>query len=143
MAYEIRGMDVSLPAAADLSAKQYLAMKVDNTGSIAVAGAGEFTVGVLQDKPSAATRIGQVRVAGITKMVAGGVVTAGDLVAPDAAGKAKTAVKASSNTSDAGAASDPLAGSNVLGVALDAAANAGELITVLLLSAGAVPTTNA
>jgi hypothetical protein len=48
------GIDISLPAADDLSTKQYYAVKVDSSGNAAVAGAGQPAIGVLQNKPDAA-----------------------------------------------------------------------------------------
>lgn len=141
MALEQPGFMVGfLLAAADLSAKQFLAVKVDNTGKIAVAGAGDHAIGVLQDTP-ASGEPGCVMLDGVTKMVAGGAITAGDLIAADANGKAKVAVKGRTDTSDAGGAVDALLGSNVLGIALTAAAADGEIITLALGRAGSVPTT--
>lgn len=140
MAYDIPGLDISLPAASDLSSSQFLAVKINSSGQIALAGAGDAAVGVLQDTP-ASGQVGSVRLSGVTRMVCGGTVTAGDLVAADASAKAKTAVKSSTNTADAGASADALIGSNVLGVALDSG-TVGQVIPVALLHYGAVPTTN-
>lgn len=142
MAYETAGTDITLIAAADQSTSQYRAIKVDTAEKGAVAGAGEFAIGVLQNKP-AAGEAATVRVAGVTKMVAGAAVAAGARVAPDAAGKAKTAVAATVNTSDAGAASDAVTASHVLGIALEAAAADGDIISVLITHSGAAPTTAA
>lgn len=140
MPFEIPVLDITRVAAADLSAKQFFIVKADAGGEIALAAAGEQSYGVLQDKPGLG-KSGAVRVYGVTKVVAGAAIAEGDPITSDAAGKAKAAVKASTNTSDAGVAADPLVGSYVLGIALEAAAADLDVITVLITHAGAVPTT--
>jgi DNA-binding transcriptional regulator LsrR (DeoR family) len=87
---------------------------------IAVAGAGEHAVGVLQDKPDAAGRAGGVMMYGITKCKAGAAVAVNALVTPDASGRAVTA------------ASNDF----IFGIALEAAANADEIIAVALQAIG-------
>jgi hypothetical protein len=99
---------------ADLSAKQYYAVKINNHGKIILSGAGENAVGILQDKPGNGY-VGSVMTLGITKAVYGGAVTAGDNLSADAAGKLVTT---------AGAAA-------VIGVALEDGAD-GEIHPVLL-----------
>ncbi|CAB4130450.1 hypothetical protein UFOVP119_74 [uncultured Caudovirales phage] len=133
---------VTLAAAADLSTKQYYAVKVDSSGNAAVAGAGDFAAGLLQNKPSAAGQPATVAYGGVSKGFAGGTITAGNLVAADASGKLVAATKGKTDTSDTGAAADALIGSNVIGIAL-ASAVASDIFPVLLLIAGAVPTTAA
>ena len=140
MAYEDAGKQISLPAGADLSGSQYCAVKVNASGQVVLAGAGETAIGILQNKPTSG-RVATVMVSGVSKMVAGGAVAAGSLVAADATGRAKVASLAVTNTADAGAANDPLIGSSILGVALSGAAAAGVVISVLLLPMGAVATT--
>lgn len=135
-------IDIFLVAAADLSAKQYYAVKVDSNGKAAVAGAGEFACGVVQNAP-AADAIAVVRVSGVTTMIAGANVVRGSFVASGAAGKSKEAVKATTNTSDAGGATDALAGSHVLGIALTTAGADTDPHQVLLTHSGAIPTTAA
>lgn len=142
MAVQGHGTDITLFAGADLSASQFLAVKLNSSGQAVLAGAGEDAVGVLQSKAVAGLPV-TVRVAGITKFIAGAAIAAGARVASDADGKAKTAVAASVNTSDAGAAADAVAGSFTLGHALEAAAASGVVIAVLLSKSGAVPTTAA
>lgn len=139
MSFQSNGVDITLVAAADLSSSQFLGVKVDSNGKAALAGAGEFAIGVLQNKPTSG-QIATVRVAGVTKMVAAGTFNAGVLVTTDSASKATTATGARTNTADAGAAADALLGSNVLGVALEAGA-ANAVIAVALTSSGAIPTT--
>lgn len=77
---------IALEAAADLSAKQYHAIKVDSNAKGAVSGAGEQAVGILQDDP-AAGEIGTVMTLGISKAKYGASVTAGQNLASDANGK--------------------------------------------------------
>lgn len=143
MAFEIPGQMLGvLEAAADLSEKQFYCVKIDSNGAIALAGAGEAAVGVLQNKPVAA-EAAEVMVMGTTKAVAGAAISKGALVASDANGKLKAAVLGKTDTSDAGAAADPLIGSHVLGVALEAATADLQVISIQLLHLGAVPTTAA
>lgn len=132
---------ISAPAAADLSAKQFYAVKIDSNGRAAVAAAGEFAVGILQNKP-ASGQAATVAYGGTSKAVAGGNITAGMTVAANADGKLVNAAEAVVNTSDAGAASDAVIASNVIGVALTGA-SAGDVFPVLVLMAGATPTTAA
>lgn len=144
MAYEIPGFSLGTAvAAADLSAAQFQAVKVDNTGQIALcAAAGEFAVGVLQNTPIAGEPA-QVMALGVTKAKVGAAVTAGALVTTNAAGKVIAATKATTKTDDAGVAADPLVGSHVMGLALETATAPDQIIAVLLLPMGAVPTTAA
>lgn len=132
---------VSVPAAADLTAKQFYAVKVDSNGKAALAGAGEFAIGVLQNKPNSG-QAATVAWGGITKAVAGGSITAGATVAVDSNGKLVDATEAVVNTSDTGAAADAVIASNVIGVAL-AGASSGDVFPVLLSLAGATPKTAA
>lgn len=144
MAYEIQGFDIgTLEAGSDLSTHQHKFVLVNSSGQVALAGAGGPAIGVLQNKPSAQGHSASVRVLGVSKVVAGAAVTRGDQVASDANGKAATASQANTRTDDTGVVSDPLIGSNVLGIALETAAADGDIISVLLLHAGAVPTTEA
>jgi hypothetical protein len=131
----------SLPAAADLSAKQFYAVKVNSSGQAALAAAGEFAIGILQNKPTAGQAATIVTVGPVSKAVAGGSITAGALVAADANGKLVAATLARTNTQDH-STTDPLIGSNVVGVALEGAAT-NDVFAVLLTSAGAAPTTAA
>jgi len=84
MAYDYTGyLDFDLPAAADLSAKQYLFMTVDSSGNAAAATLGADVVGVLQNAPGAASRAAKVRPFGVTKITLGGNVTAGNRIVTD------------------------------------------------------------
>jgi hypothetical protein len=143
VATEQPGFSITREAAADLSAKQYTFVKVDSSGKAAAAGtAGEVVVGVLQNKPSASGQAATVVVTGVSKVYAGGSIDEGDLIKTANDGQALAAVKGTTNTGDAGGASDPLVGSYVVGIALSAGGD-GELVSVLLLHQGVVATTAA
>jgi len=74
-------------AGADLSAKQFHAVKIGATNTIALCNAaGEAAYGILQDKPSSG-RVGSVGIAGQSKAIVGGTVAAGDRLTVDANGK--------------------------------------------------------
>lgn len=139
---DIPVLDITLIAAGNLAASQYMAVKVDALGQADLAGAGEPCIGILQNKPGLG-EAAQVRVYGVTDMVAGAPIAPGAPVAADAAHCAKAAVLSAVDTSDAGVAADPVIGSNVIGIALTGAAAPGEIISVLLTHGGAVPTTAA
>ena len=109
--------DVSLPAAADYSAKQHYFMTLNSSRQCVLATTlGEKTIGVLQDDPDAANRTGLVRVFGITKVVASAAITVGARVTTDASGKAITATP----------------GDFVAGVCIIAAGADGDVCSVLL-----------
>lgn len=132
MAYEINvGQDISFPASADLSSDQFKFVTLNSSKQIALAGADVECLGVLQDTPAAAARGGSVRVFGVTKVVCGGTFAAGDKLASDANGKA---VKATTASVSAGTP-EPLAGSHVMGIALEAGAS-GDTVAMLLTHAG-------
>ncbi len=86
MAWEKPLENLSLVAAADFSAKQFYAVKIDANGAAALAGAGDNAVGIMQDNPASGT-IGNVMTLGVSKAVYGGTVTAGDNLSSDANGK--------------------------------------------------------
>lgn len=89
-------LDITLLAAADLSAKQYRFVTIDSSGNAAVSTRGALSCGVLQNKPSASGRAATIRVVGgtTTKVVLGGTVTAGQVAVSDANGAAVTASSA-------------------------------------------------
>ena len=107
---------VSWPVSADLSASQYCFTSIDSNGQLAVTGAGAQADGVLQDKPAAAARAGLLGIAGVSKVRAGGVVAAGDLITSDSTGRGVTATT----------------GDNINGVAGEASTAANQVIKVLL-----------
>lgn len=134
--------EIGLIAAGDYTAKQYFAVTIDSNQKAALAGAGVTCIGVLQNAPNTG-ELAIVKVSGITKLVCGGVVAKASLVASNAAGKGAVATKSTVNTSDAGAAADPVVGSSVLGIALVNAAVDGDQIDLLISRMGGVPTTAA
>lgn len=111
-------------ASADLSSKQFLGMKVSGVGTVTVCAAiTDKVVGVLQDAPASGAPAA-VAHGGKTKMIAGGVVTAGDLVGVTSAGKAVTIVAGTDTTQ------------YILGRALTTSATDGDYIEVLLFPGG-------
>lgn len=137
--------DIEILAGEDLSSYQYSGVKVNNAGAVVKAGAGEFCIGIVQNAPANAA-VAVVRVAGISVMKADGTgVTRGDKVSCAANGLGRSTAAAASgtahvNTSDAGAATDPVIGAAVIGIALTTAAASANL-NVLLTHSGAVATT--
>lgn len=132
MAYENNvGQDVSFPAAADMTGKQFFLAALNSSSQAAVAGANVSCVGVIQSEPSAAGRAVSIRAFGISKVKLGGTVTVNDKIASDANGKG---VKATAASVSAGTP-EPLAGSYVIGIAL-ASGVSGDDIPVLLTHAG-------
>ena len=121
MAFEIPGFSYSLEASADLSAEQFTFMVADANGEAAQAGAGDDAVGVLQNDPAAQGEAANLQTFGISKVVAGAAVASGAQVMSDATGRAITATGT---------------GAFVTGVALQAAANADEIIAVLVSPGG-------
>lgn len=95
--------------------KQYCFVQVTGVGQAGLADAGGAAIGVLQNKPQGVGHAATVGYSGVTNVLSGGVVTAGDEVEADANG---AGVKASAGT--------------VLGVALGTSTGAGQLIPVLL-----------
>jgi hypothetical protein len=121
MAYEL-GMDsISLPANGDLSTNKEFFVKVANNsgaGEVAVAGAGERVLGVLKNEPDAQGKVAEVasKRGAITKVSAGGTITAGNEVTPDASGEAVVAGS----------------GDVVAGVALNSAVD-GDIVEIQLV----------
>ncbi len=85
---ENSGLKLSREAAADLSAKQYLFVKLGTGSKINVCSAAtDVPCGILLDKPASGAT-GQVQVTGLGKVIAGGTIAVGDLLGTDANGKA-------------------------------------------------------
>lgn len=109
---------LTLKAAGDLSAKQYLFVELSAAQTVDACNATtDKSLGVLQNDPGAAGLPAVVAYAGTTKVIAGGAISAGANVAPTSAGKAQTAV----------------ATQYARGVALEAASSDGDIIEILLL----------
>jgi hypothetical protein len=127
MATEINiGYDITVAAAADLSAKQHFFVKADGN----LAGAGAEALGVLQNDPTSG-QAAAIRVMGVSKVVYGGTIAVGDQVSSDASGKAVkyTAASVSAGTPE------PLAGTHCLGIALIAGVS-GDTGSIALTHAG-------
>jgi hypothetical protein len=81
-----------LVAAADLSSYQYRAVKLNTSGEVALCGAGEAAIGILQNKPVAGEAC-EIDMDGISKAVMGATIAnAGGKLASDANGKLVAAV---------------------------------------------------
>jgi hypothetical protein len=137
MAWETEVLSISLPAGVDLSNSQYCAVSVDNNGNAVLPAAGGPVVGVLQNAPKQG-QTAQIRVYGVTQMVASAAVTSGNLVEATATGQGKPVTVISANTG-----TGAITGGVVLGIALDTVAAAGEYSTVLLKPFGGIPGTDA
>lgn len=122
----IEGALSSIPgvkASADLSAKQFFIMKVSGVQTVTVlAATTDKILGVLQDAPASGASA-NVAFDGVTKVVAGGTVTAGDTVGSDSSGKAVTYVEGTDTTKYR------------LGLALTSGAS-GDVISVALQITG-------
>lgn len=121
MATAIDIFSLSAKAGADLSAKQFYAVKLTAADTIDVAGAAsDLCIGILQDAP-ASGKGGSVQVLGISKASSDGSGTAiavGDRVGPNSSGQ--LVKKATADY-------------NAMGIALDASVAAGTIIRVLLI----------
>ncbi len=122
MAFDQTLRSVGLPAAADLTSggtvnPQFCFVSVNASGQINFTGAGAAPDGVVQDKPNAQGVEGEVAIIGVTKLVTGAAVNAGDPRMANASGQAITATT----------------GNFVRARALSASAAAGVIIPALLL----------
>lgn len=119
MATDDLGKVISLPASGDLSAKQYYFTAL-SSGAAAVAGAGVDAIGILQNDADGATKTSSVATAGISKMVAGAAITIDDEIMVKSDGTGITATSTN----------------YIVAYALEAAAAADDIISVLLRSSG-------
>lgn len=116
MAFEVQGRKMGFRVAkVALTAKQYYVVKRSTGNEVDLCGAGEFACGVVQNKP-AVGEPAEVMCDGVTKVVAGGIITEGALVAADANGKVVAAAS----------------GDYVVGIAETAAGSDLDIITVTL-----------
>lgn len=91
--YGIPARKGSFKANTDLSTLQYHIMLMSASGEVNVASAEtDLVIGVLQNKPEAAGWPAEVVVHGESKLVAGGPISAGQFLVPDASGHAVAAV---------------------------------------------------
>lgn len=117
MAYEIPVLVASFEANADLSAKQYRAMKMATGGKVDVfSGATDVFIGVLQNKPTSG-QTAEVMLFGISKVDSDAALAVGDIIAGQTDGQFEVA--------DSG---DYVAGQVVL-----ASGAAGELASAVIM----------
>lgn len=129
MARETNLVTVSMKAAADLSSYQYHFVKVSAAHTVAACSTdGELPLGVLQDDPDEAGQAACVAVSGVTKVVLGETVTAGE------------ECKVASDAEAIGADTGTTAGDHVVGIFLEAG-DAGEIVPLLLCHMGVTSTT--
>lgn len=109
---------ITLQAAADLSGKQYHIMRVSAAGACNMASqaAHMHNLGVLLNKPAASGRAAEIAVSGEVKVVAGGAITAPDLLTTNGSGRAAAAAS----------------GQAVIGIALTSALADGETIRAMI-----------
>lgn len=117
MAVTQEGIDITLPAAGDLSAVQYRAMIVDTTGRATTSAALGKVIGILQNKPAAAGRAAQIRIAGVSKLEGGAALAEQDYVASNAQGFGTAAASLNDE---------------VFGVVLTQSGGSGDITDVLL-----------
>lgn len=91
MPYESQVANRSFLATSSLVSKQFTFVDVDTSGGISSSTSGGDAIGVVQDKPAAASPGAVCRPGDITKIVAGGTFAAGDKLMSDSAGKAVVA----------------------------------------------------
>lgn len=103
-------------AAADLSAKQFYAVKITAARAVNLASSGgEAIYGILQNNPTSGLAA-DVGFLGVSKAVIGAAVTAGDYLMTDSSGRLITVTTTSKRVAQA----------------LETGATAGQLITVML-----------
>jgi hypothetical protein len=119
MSYENRGKTISLIADAKYGDRYLAVKKTDTAEGFTVCGAGDIPVGILQD-PTPAGKAAAVLINGVSFVKAGGVIAAGASVACGANGVGVVATE----------------GVIPFGVALNAASAEGDIISVLLKTAG-------
>lgn len=115
MAFEIPGFKPgNFVAGADLSAHQYKFVTLNSSGLVILCNASSNPIGILQDKPAASGRSAEVMCSGISKLIAGEAITLPSVIGPDANGKA-----------------DGSSPTKIVGHAIEGAANADEVMTVM------------
>jgi len=113
---------ILIPAVAgeDLSGKQYRFVRLSGANTVsAISATTQVPVGVLQNDPESG-EAAAVAIAGVSKVEAGGTVTAGYVVTCDDQGRVVNAT----------------AGGYEVGIAWTAASSAGELCTIQILPSG-------
>lgn len=80
------GLDQSFQANGSLATRQFTFVSIDTNGDVGDGGAGDFSVGILQNKPAAAGRPASVRISGTSKLKIADTVNEGDLLKADTDG---------------------------------------------------------
>ena len=111
---------ISYPVGADLSSYQHYFCEVASGVASVCDAITDVPRGVMQNKPDASGKIAELVVFGPTKVVAGEAITEGALIGTDAEGKAQPLVIGTDTTV------------YIVGVALEAASNDGEIISALI-----------
>jgi len=143
MSWECRGLDIGGEAAGDISGSQYKGVKLDSSKKIAACDtAGEVIFGVLQNNPNAAGKSASIRTSGVTKMVAGAAVSAvmtelvvdntGRCVAAANLEVASGTTAVTSTAANGGILTGSITPKKIIGVALETAGAANDVIAVLL-----------
>lgn len=119
MAYELSDSQVvlSIPAGADLSAKQYTFVKLSGTTVISAAAATDLPIGVLLNDP-ASGETAAVAVSGVVKLKASAAISVGALVGTTSTGLGVSLTAGTDTTK------------YILGRAITAAGASGDIITV-------------
>jgi len=119
LTYEQPEFALSIVTAASFASAQYRFAKLDASGKVIVGTAGASSIGVVQNKPILG-EVAEIVTAGVSKIVAGGAISAGASVTSDSTGRAVTVGGSDS----------------ISGYALTASQGAGELIPILLAVTG-------
>ena len=91
MAYEKGGLILNFEAAADLSAKQFRAVKMATGGKVDIfSGATDVPIGILQNKPTSG-QTAEVMVFGVSKVDSDAALAVGDLLAGQTDGQLEVA----------------------------------------------------
>lgn len=80
-------LKLTIPASADLTNYQYRFANLSGADTASYAGAGEVTVGILQNNPDTVGKGASIAVAGISQLVVGGTVTRLAWLKSDSAGR--------------------------------------------------------
>jgi hypothetical protein len=121
MAYEMTNTQgkISIPAGADLSAKQYHFVKMSGTTVVACSAVTDVPIGVLQNAPTSG-KTAEVAVFGVTKLVAGGALSVGALLGTTTAGRGVALTPGTDTTK------------YIVGQVITAAGANGDVITVAM-----------
>lgn len=121
MAYEGQQVRVSFKAGADLSAKQFYAVKLDSTEGqvVACAGTTDKPIGILQNAPTSGAEA-VVAISGVSKVNSDAALALGDTIGTAADGQLATYVNGTDTTK------------YIVGIVIAASANAGEYATAVI-----------